>query len=70
MPRRLASRVSDWPSFERIVSTLRTLEDDETLLVQSGKPAGVLRTHPDAPRVLYVVPTFGSINMIGGECDR
>jgi urocanate hydratase len=42
----------DWPSFERICATLRSLDDDETLLVQSGKPVGVLRTHPDAPRVL------------------
>ncbi len=42
----------DWPSFERIVATLKTLADDETLLVQSGKPVGVLRTHADAPRVL------------------
>src|SRR5712691_1674944 len=42
----------DWPSFERICATLRTLEGDETLLVQSGKPVGILRTHEDAPRVL------------------
>ena len=42
----------DWESFDRIVGALRTLEDDETLLVQSGKPVGVFRTHPDAPRVL------------------
>jgi urocanate hydratase len=42
----------DWPSFERISATLRALSDEETLLVQSGKPVGVLRTHPDAPRVL------------------
>ncbi|HEV7255805.1 MAG TPA: urocanate hydratase [Mesorhizobium sp.] len=42
----------DWDSFDRIVSTLRRLEADETLLVQSGKPVGVFRTHPDAPRVL------------------
>ena len=42
----------DWPSFERICMVLRTLGDEETLLVQSGKPVGVLRTHPDAPRVL------------------
>ena len=42
----------DWPSFERICRTLQTLENDETLLVQSGKPVGVLRTHEDAPRVL------------------
>ncbi len=42
----------DWPSFDRIVETLRRLEDDETLLVQSGKPVGVFRTHANAPRVL------------------
>ncbi len=42
----------DWESFDRIVETLRRLEDDETLLVQSGKPVGVFRTHSDAPRVL------------------
>src|SRR5258707_1635565 len=42
----------DWQGFDRIVATLRALEADETLLVQSGKPVGVFRTHPDAPRVL------------------
>ncbi|MFT3685300.1 MAG: urocanate hydratase [Phycisphaerales bacterium] len=42
----------DWPSFDAICATLKRLEADETLLVQSGKPVGVLRTHPDAPRVL------------------
>ena len=42
----------DWPSFDRIVEVLRRLESDETLLVQSGKPVGVFRTHADAPRVL------------------
>jgi len=42
----------DWESFDRIVETLERLEGDETLLVQSGKPVGVFRTHPDAPRVL------------------
>ncbi len=42
----------DWPSFDRICQSLRTLADDETLLVQSGKPVGILRTHTDAPRVL------------------
>ncbi|CAN5206179.1 urocanate hydratase [soil metagenome] len=41
-----------WDAFDRIVSALRGLEDDETLLVQSGKPVGVFRTHPFAPRVL------------------
>ena len=42
----------DWPSFDAIVATLKRLGDDETLLVQSGKPVGVFRTHSDAPRVL------------------
>ncbi len=42
----------DWASYEAIVRTLRDLDDDETLLVQSGKPVGVFRTHPWAPRVL------------------
>jgi urocanate hydratase len=42
----------DWRSFDRIVATLRRLRDDETLLVQSGKPVGVFRTHSFAPRVL------------------
>jgi len=41
-----------WEDFDRIVAALKTLEGDETLLVQSGKPVGVFRTHPDAPRVL------------------
>jgi urocanate hydratase len=41
-----------WPAFDAIVAELRRLEADETLLVQSGKPVGVLRTHADAPRVL------------------
>jgi len=42
----------DWPSFDRIIHELRNLEPDQTLLVQSGKPVGVFRTHADAPRVL------------------
>jgi urocanate hydratase len=42
----------DWNSYDRIVTTLRRLEVDRTLLVQSGKPVGVFRTHEDAPRVL------------------
>ncbi len=41
-----------WEAFDAIVACLRDLEDDETLLIQSGKPVGVLRTHPWAPRVL------------------
>ncbi|MDB5039447.1 MAG: hutU, partial [Candidatus Eremiobacteraeota bacterium] len=42
----------DWPSFDRIVFELERLGDDETLAIQSGKPVGVFRSHPDAPRVL------------------
>ena len=42
----------DWESYDRMVETLKRLEADETLLVQSGKPVGVFRTHEDAPRVL------------------
>src|SRR5204862_4792505 len=42
----------DWDSFDRIVTSLRKLEADQTLVVQSGKPVGIFRTHADAPRVL------------------
>ena len=42
----------DWDAFDRIVAALRSLGDDETLLVQSGKPVGIFATHADAPRVL------------------
>jgi urocanate hydratase len=42
----------NWDAFDRIVAALRVLEADETLLIQSGKPVGVFRTHADAPRVL------------------
>jgi len=41
-----------WEAFDAIIETLKNLENDETLLVQSGKPVGVFQTHPDAPRVL------------------
>jgi len=50
----------DWPSFDRIVAALRELADDETLLVQSGKPVGIAKTHPDAPRVL-----IANSNLVG-----
>ncbi len=54
----------NWACFDAIVRTLRELESDETLLVQSGKPVGVFRTHPDAPRVLIananLVPHWGN----------
>ncbi len=42
----------DWESFDRIVASLKRLEVDQSLLVQSGKPVGIFRTHADAPRVL------------------
>src|SRR5438105_9884192 len=42
----------NWECYEAIVNSLKELEDDETLLVQSGKPVGIFKTHPDAPRVL------------------
>ncbi len=42
----------DWPSFDAIIRSLKSLAPDETLLVQSGKPVGIVRTHIDAPRVL------------------
>ena len=42
----------DWESYDTIVATLRRLESDRSLLIQSGKPVGVFETHPDAPRVL------------------
>ncbi len=42
----------NWECYDAIIRELKTLESDETLLVQSGKPVGVLRTHPDAPRVV------------------
>src|SRR2546425_692152 len=50
----------DWPSFDAICRTLVALEDDETLLVQSGKPVGVFQTHPEAPRVL-----IANANLVG-----
>ena len=50
----------DWASFDRIVAALRELDDDETLLVQSGKPVGIARTHADAPRVL-----IANSNLVG-----
>ena len=50
----------DWPSFHALVRTLTTLADDETMLVQSGRPVGVLRTHEWAPRVL-----IANSNLVG-----
>src|SRR5277367_1729544 len=50
----------DWPSFHAIVRALRSLENDETLLIQSGKPVGILRTQESAPRVL-----IANSNLVG-----
>jgi len=54
----------NWDCFKAIVSSLKKLENDETLLVQSGKPVGIFKTHPDAPRVLIsnamIVPKWAT----------
>src|SRR5690606_36325950 len=42
----------DWACYDKIVESLRSLNDDETLLIQSGKPVGIFKTHMNAPRVL------------------
>lgn len=42
----------NWPAYHAIIASLKTLRDDQTLLIQSGKPVGVMPSHPDAPRVL------------------
>jgi urocanate hydratase len=63
----------DWDSFDRIVAALRALEEDQTLLVQSGKPVGVFRTTRDSPRVLIansnLVPHWGTWDHFN-ELDR
>ena len=48
----------NWDAFNNIVKSLESLENDETLLVQSGKPVGIVRSHPDAPRVLIANPNL------------
>ena len=62
-----------WKDFDLITETLKKLEDDETLLVQSGKPVGVFRTHADAPRVLIansnLVPHWATMEHFS-ELDR
>ncbi|GAB3268742.1 urocanate hydratase [Chitinimonas naiadis] len=63
----------DWACYDRILDTLKTLNDDETLLIQSGKPVGVFRTHADAPRVLLansnLVPAWANWDHFN-ELDR
>ena len=62
-----------WDDFDQIVATLKTLGEEETLLVQSGKPVGVFQTHPDAPRVLIansnLVPSWANWDHFN-ELDR
>ena len=62
-----------WKDFDAILSTLKTLREDETLLVQSGKPVGVFNTHKDAPRVLIansnLVPHWANWDKFS-ELDR
>jgi urocanate hydratase len=63
-----------WPAFDAIVTTLRRLDHDETLLIQSGKPVAVFRTHPWAPRVLIVnsmlVPAWATWDIFRDLEDR
>jgi urocanate hydratase len=63
----------DWNSFDRIAASLKTLEADQTLLIQSGKPVGIFRTHADAPRVLIansnIVPHWANWDYFH-ELDR
>jgi urocanate hydratase len=56
----LGKAARDWPSHDRIVETLRTMDEDETLIVQSGKPIGLIRTHAKAPIVI-----LANCNMVG-----
>src|SRR5918996_464232 len=63
----------DWDSFDRIAASLRKPEGAQTLVVQSGKPVGIFRTHPDAPRVLIansnLVPHWATLDHFH-ELDR
>src|SRR6059058_1079010 len=63
----------NWPCFDAILDSLKKLQPDQTLLVQSGKPAGVFRTHADAPRVLIansnLVPHWATLDHFN-ELDR
>jgi urocanate hydratase len=64
----------NWPAFDAIVRSLRSLEHDETLLVQSGKPVGIFQTHPGAPRVLIanslLVPAWANWDTFRDLEDR
>ena len=55
----------NWESYEAIISSLKNLENDETLVVQSGKPVAIFKTHENAPRVIIsnamLVPRLGNV---------
>src|SRR5687767_654992 len=69
----IARAARNWECFDAILATLKRLGDDETLLVQSGKPVAVMKTHPDAPRVLIansnLVPAWANWDHFN-ELDR
>src|SRR5579872_5132549 len=56
----LGKAARDWPSHDAIVASLRTLKEGQTLIVQSGRPIGVMPTHPEAPLVL-----MANCNLVG-----
>lgn len=56
----LGKAARDWSSYEAIVESLKTIEEDESLIIQSGKPIGILKTHPDAPLVI-----MANSNLVG-----
>src|SRR5210317_1999265 len=64
----------NWACYDRIIQTLQRLKNDETLLIQSGKPVGVFRTHDEAPRVLIansnLVPRWGNWDVFRDREDK
>lgn len=56
----LGKAARDWPSYDAIVESLKTMEEDDSLIVQSGKPIGLLKTHRDAPLVI-----MANSNLVG-----
>lgn len=60
----------NWEGYDKIVETLKQLNDDETLLIQSGKPVGVFKTHDNAPRVLSPTPTSYRTGQTGSTSTK
>ena len=56
----LGKAARDWSSYEAIVESFKTIEEDESLIIQSAKPIGILKTHPDAPLVI-----MANSNLVG-----